>query len=254
MSEIGQSSEVKETTTPVAPAIDGLRARAILLPGDEQVYTYDRTEDPRSALARGLKEPLEVIAINWVGGRLLRFRAVHVSWGDPEDPGEYPSLGIVGIDEGIYEANTMTPRLIKVEGKDNRFLKQASELRQQFSLLVWSTDRMERSGFVAAIEDMLEPAEFMTGLRLELPYYFNARATYEKNGITYDDGVDTNNRRWRRAAISVTANLEQLVPIGDLPYGSTRLQGTVTDGSKVPVPAIPGDPPLNVEAVLVRDD
>lgn len=77
----------------------------------------------------------------------------------------------------------------------------------------------------------MEPAEFMTGLRLELPYYFNVRATYEKLSMTYEDTGPDAQRRWRRTIMNIVGNIPQAVPVGDLPPMTTQPRVTVIDGS-----------------------
>jgi hypothetical protein len=211
--------ELSKFDTPAS--VDGLRARAILKSGDLQKLSYVRHTDTRTALARGLKEYLEHKTINWVGGRLLRFEAFKVVWAEPEEPAKYPSAALVGEGPAGYQDSEFTPRLVKLteEAGDGsgRHLRQVAELQQNFSLQLWATDPVERQGLVAMVEDALEPAEFMTGLRLELPYYFNVRATYEKLSLTYEDSETAAHRRSRKALVMVVGSLPQMVPAGDIP-------------------------------------
>jgi hypothetical protein len=212
-------------------SVDGMRARVILAGGDLQKYSYIRTEDARTALARGLREYLEVLTINWSHGRLLKFESFKQVWAEPEDPAVYPSGAIVGEGVATYQDSEFTPRLIKLDEEQgdgsNRYLRQVSEVQQQFSLILWATDPVERSGLVAMIEDALEPASFMTGLRLELPFYFNVRATYEKISVFYIDSTAEAHRRWRKAVVAITGNLPQMVPEGDLPLTEGRIRTAV---------------------------
>ena len=214
---------------------DGLRARLVTSPTDKQKLTYTRVEDARTAVARGLREYLEQYSITWRHGRLLRFMSVREVWAEPEEPARYPAASIIGDGAAEYQDAELTPVLIKLDSTNgdgsDRFLKEASELMQMFTVLVWTTDPVERSGLVAMCEDALDPVEFMTGARLELPYYFNARATYEKLSVTYDDSMDDASKRWRKASIQVQANIPQLVPVGDLQIMRTRLDLSVDDPS-----------------------
>jgi hypothetical protein len=208
--------------------VGGLRARAILSQGDRQHYTFHREESPRRAMARGLKEYLEQLSITWRGGRLLKWESTKVEWAEPEEPAHYPALSIVGAGEAEYEASDFHPRLIKLDGENGdgtgRYLKKACEAKQGFQLLIWATDPVERSGLECLVEDALEPADFMTGLRLELPYYFNARATFEKTFLDDVDDAVSAHRRWRRSLVTVVGVVEQLVPVGAMQVIRPRVE------------------------------
>ncbi len=214
---------------PSPPATDGLRARAILSPNDKEVLTLVRTTDMRTALARGLKEYLEPLSVVWEGGRRLAFKKALVVWAEPEDPAEYPSLVLVAQQEMAYEATQLTPTLVQSADGTQRFLRQVAEGHQELQLIIWTNDPAARMGLVAAVEDALDPAEFMTGLRLELPYYFGARASYEKLSLLYDDSQGDAQRRYRRAVLRVNANIPQLVPVGPLPSMRVQTELDVSD-------------------------
>lgn len=209
-------------TTPVNPtAVDGLVSRVITDSTDLQKYTFIRETDSRTALARGLKEYLEGQQMDIGHGRQMAFKRFLLCWGEPEIPAEYPSAVLTGIGPGEYEAAGFTPRLIRLEDDASpegqaRYVKESTTLTQQFLLEVWTTDKQQRTGLTALMEDALEPALFMSGLRLELPYYFGARATYLKSNVDYDDNAEDAHSRWRRSLISITGSVQQIVPVGDL--------------------------------------
>ena len=77
----------------------------------------------------------------------------------------------------------------------------------------------------------MNPAEFMTGLRLELPQYFNLRATYEPLNVVYEDDGESAQRRWRRAIITIAANLSVASPVGGIPTMSLQTQVDVEDAT-----------------------
>jgi len=213
-----------------APDVE-LQARAIVVAGDIQKLTYTRETDARTALALGLKQYLETVSIIWSGGRELRFVEVHQTWADPETPAKYPSASLVGLTPAEYEGAQFTPQTVQVEDGSGRYIRMVSELQQVFALVIWCTDPEERNGLVAAVEDAMEPADFMTGLRLELPFYFNLRATYEKTEVDYDDSGEDNQRRWRRAIMTITANVPQARPVGDLANMKHQQRVDVVDGN-----------------------
>lgn len=227
-----QLLEPNQVTPPGDP--DGLRVRPILRSDDVQVYSDVRLADCRTTLARGLREYLETFEVQWLHGRLLRFAQVEETWAEPEEVAVYPACSVVGDEPGTYEDAEMAPHTFEIEDAEGKgtgfFLRRASEMNMTFTLLLWATDPDERAGLVALVEDAMEPADFMTGLRLELPYYFNARATYEKLSVAYEDSADAAARRWRKARVRVRGNLAQLVPVGRMPLGDrVRTKGEVKD-------------------------
>jgi len=214
----GLGTTVGQTFLPGTPrSVDGLVARLITSATDSQILSYVRTTDARTALARGLQEYLQTLQIIWEGGRLVAFRDVKVAWASVEDPTVYPSAVLVGAEPATYEANSFVPQLVRVqEGENSRYIRQASEMMQSFQLILWTTDPVERMALTAMVEDALSPAEFMYGLRLELPYYWNVRATYSPLSVIYDDNAADAQRRWRRAVITVTGHIPQMRPVGHL--------------------------------------
>lgn len=218
------------TAAPVPANVDGLSVRLITDPNDLQELTLVRTTDARTALARGLKEYLEQQELVWEGGRHIKFKRVLQTWSEPEDPAEYPALAIVGRGEARYDGYCVT-QAASVTRAPGVFLRQASELEQFFDVTIWSADPVERAALTALLEDRMEPVDWMTGMRLELPYYFGARASYEKQSVAYDEaGVDAQ-RRWRRTIIRMQANVPQYVLVGVLPDMVIREQLTVSDAS-----------------------
>ena len=215
---------------PPIPTPDvSLRARAVTRAGDKMQLTYVRETDTRDALAEGLQQYLQGLSIDWAGGRKLRFVEVQKVWAVPEDPARYPAAAVVADDPAIYDAAEMTPVLVQVDDGTKRYLRMVAEMRQNFDLVIWATDPRERAGLVSMVQDAMNPADFMTGLRLELPQYFGQRATYEPMDVLYDDDAASAQRRWRRAIMSITANIPVLVPVGGIPTMSTQTQVHVED-------------------------
>jgi len=207
-----------EALTPPTQA----RSRVVLA-NTRQVLTLNRETDARTALVRGLAEYVRELSIVAAGGRLCRFVKVLENWAEPESLAQYPSAVIYTTEAGTYDASTLTPMTIKVPGTDV-YVRQVAELSQPMTLELWSTDPMERMALVAMLEDALDPLEYMTGLRLELPHYYNQHATYEKLSIAYDDSPETANRRWRWASIQLVGNITQLRVVGKIPNMDIRLE------------------------------
>jgi len=193
-----------------------LLAQLVAHPTQEQQLTYTRHTDGRTALARGLAQYLAPVEMDWLG-RKLGFKKVHQVWSEPTSVGEYPALAIVGAVDALYDTSTFSPILTEISDGTKRYLRSPSEIQQDFAVIVWAADITERMGLVAALEDALEPVNWMSGVRLMLPFYFGAHATYEKKLVLYDDSVSNANRNWRKAVIAVTANVPQYVPAGNKP-------------------------------------
>ncbi len=77
----------------------------------------------------------------------------------------------------------------------------------------------------------MNPANFMTGLRLELPQYFGLRATYEPLDVQYDDDAISAQRRWRKAIMTISANVPVATPVGGIPTMSAQTQVHVQDST-----------------------
>jgi len=82
-----------------------------------------------------------------------------------------------------------------------------SEFSQELQIDLWATDPKERSYLMAMIEEALNPVDWMYGMRLVLPFYHNATATYELLTSQYVDSSDAAMAKYRRASIGVRANM-----------------------------------------------
>ena len=193
------------------------KSRLIAEVDDLEVITESRVTDCRTAIIRGMREYLEQLQVAWPGGRTTRFLRVVEEFAAPEQLEKYPSASVHGPGVGKYDASRMSPRVLKVgDGSQHLYLQQASELVQPFVIEAWTTDKVERMAIAAMLEDALDPVEWMYGARIELPHYFNLRATYEKLSIGYDETGDDPARRWRRVVMEVTGTLVQAKLVGKI--------------------------------------
>jgi hypothetical protein len=197
------------------PRVDGLVSRLIESSDDQQKLTLTRTVDTRTALARGLAEYFGQLERVAEGGRALRFRNVQVTWAEPETPSESPALTVTATTPATYEDADFTPRVVFHSGAGS--LREIGACSQDFLVTVWSTDPMQRLGLCIAIEDAADPVEWMSGFRLELPYYFGARATFLVQNVFYQDSAAEAQRRWRPAVYQVHGSVPKYIPIGTPP-------------------------------------
>jgi len=156
------------------------------------------------------------------GGREVRFSKILEVYAEPEVPSTYPAAIIYASQPGEYDADAFTPQTIVLDS--GLVLRSVSEYVQPIDLEVWATDPKERMVLAMLLEDQLNPVEWMTGLLLELPHYFNSRASYEVNNMAYLDSSEDSQRRWRKAAFSITARVTQYRPLDrSLPRLKPRL-------------------------------
>ncbi len=224
-----------------APPLPPQRGTRVIKAADDlrPAFSINQETDARTAIARGLKEYLEQLFYQASGGRQVHFRHVFDTWAQAESNAEYPSAAVVARGEGVYDASKFTPQV--ESAAEGLGVVQTSELRIDADVGVWATDNKERMALVAMLERDLVPTEFMYGLRLELPHYFNARAEYELASMNYVDSAEDAMRRHRRAMLLVHATMPvlRLVKLPKmLPSGSILAQpgsgpGFLTPGGGV---------------------
>lgn len=196
-------------------------------PNFRPVLTAFRETDVHTAMARGLAEYLSQQKIE-IGGRLLRVTAFS-TWAEPEQNVSYPAVG-VGAGLGKYD-RSFTPNFIQSVGGDVRLFAY-SEFSQELTVELWATDPKERSYLVAMIEESLNPVDWMYGMRLLLPFYHGATATYELTNSQYSDSSDDAVKKYRKATFTLTGNIEALRALS-LPLSQPRARVDVVDPSVV---------------------
>ena len=182
----------------------GARPPSSLITDPEARYalTAQRETDAHTALARGLAEYLGQQTIE-VGGRKLQLTA-YTTWAEPEDAVRYPAVAVGGA-EGAYDRG-FTPSLQKTVDASIRLFA-VSEFAQDLKVELWATDPRERSYLMALIEECLNPVDWMYGMRLVLPFYHNAVATYELMSSQYLDSSEDALAKYRRAQFTVRGNV-----------------------------------------------
>lgn len=196
------------------PRVDELMTRLVTDSDDVEELTNVRTTDTRTALARGLVEYLAQLSYIAEGGRMGAFVNAQLCWAEPETPATFPALTVIGLAPGSYSDSDFSPRVHKCAGFA---LQEMSALEQEFLVTVWAKDPMQRMALATLIEDASDPVDWMSGFRLELPFYFGARATYLVKNVQYMDGGQDAQRRWRLAIFGVTASVPKYRPIGTPP-------------------------------------
>lgn len=194
---------------------------------DRQVWSNVRETDCRTALSRGVADYVRDMAVQ-VRGRLLQLKHVEHAWAPPETMAEFPGCCVYATEPGSYDASQFSPDVVNIEGA---CLKLTSEFSQMVAVEVWTNTPDERVAIVGGLEDLFEPVDWMTGFRLELGHYFNARATFEKLSMTYLDDPDNTTRRLRKALVVLLGKVPQVarVPSGKYAGQVARVDLGVAD-------------------------
>jgi len=176
-----------------SPATPGPPITRLIAPGDPQpVHTAVRTTDSRTAITRGLAEYVLQVRGESENGRSLSFQKVFENWARPEDQAEYPSAIAYTTTMGTYDASRLTSfpsTSQQIPVPDGRYVVTPADYVVPVTLEVWSTDDEERMGLVALLEDAFNPhvGQGRYGFTLELPHYYNVRASFEPTQMGYVD-------------------------------------------------------------------
>lgn len=185
-----------------------LRTRLIVSPTDKRVPTNSRETDATTALSRGVAEYVANQSIVAAGGRALRFATSFDTWAEPAESACYPAFIAYTHDaDGEYGAANMSPKVSTFRYPDGSYEVSGSSLEIALKCEIWATDPEERMALALMLEEAFAPVEWMEGFRLELPHYFNQRATFLPGKITYlGDAVDVMSGYWK-ARIIVAASV-----------------------------------------------
>lgn len=171
-------------------------------PSTQVELTAYRETDVHTALARGLAEYIGQQSIE-IGGRKLQL-TTYTTWAEPEDQVRYPAA-VVGGEAGVYDRG-FTPSLQTTISKNVRLMA-TTEFAQDLMLEVWATDPKERAYLACMVEEALNPVDWMYGMRLILPFYHGAPATYQLMSSQYVDSSDDAMAKYRRAQFTIKGNV-----------------------------------------------
>lgn len=228
-----------------SPIVDETTVVLVTEPEQPQHYTVNRETDARTAMTLGLAEYISTLEITGAGGRLFSFNRVYAAWAEPEDEAFYPMACVHTDSPGEYEASKLVPALQRVvsintnEPKAAIYLIQPTEMSLDMMIDVWTTDPQMRQNIVAMLEEAMNPVEWRYGVLLELPFYFNERASYEMTSLEYNDSQDEAQQRMRKARMHVRGRVpvtrltkappadvrERMGP--DLEFGEVKKPGVI---------------------------
>lgn len=211
-------------------------------PKSKPHYTATQETDAHTALTRGLSEYLATLAIVADGGREIYFNSTLDEWAEPETEADYPAVVVTGLDEWLYDSSKFTPNVVQreqVPEPDGRFLVSPCELVQDLLVEIYATDNQERKWLTAMTELALTDSEFIYGVRLELPHYFNVRVDYAPAGGGYVDTETKAQERLRVVKLRVKAQIP-VISLRGYPPAEPRLKAGQIGTKPVPVTPIMG--------------
>lgn len=214
---------------------------------NERFSVTDRLEtDCRTALTRGLREYLEQLSIDWVGGRQVRFARVFDQWAEPEEMAEWPSCAIYALAPGQYEARNTVQNTEALppsgdipppSSKLGWAYRVASTYSLQMRVEVWANNPQDRMALTAMLEQAFEPVDWCAGFRLHVPHYHGQVARYAKVDLDYRDAEADARKRVRLSIFSITGTIDQVAFVGQVPLFRPSAEFAVedTDGTSPPV-------------------
>jgi hypothetical protein len=188
----------------------GTDVRPVLRNNTPPVITNRHETDARTALTLGLAMYLRGLEFDGGAGRILAFgNRVFESYADPEVQAAFPSALVSSDTPGTYDSSRLTPGepVDRVQSNEGNALVSTSEFVMDMVIDIWATESRSRMALVAGMEQALSPTDWMYGLRLDLPFYFGARAGYELTSVQYIDSEESATRRYRRASMVVSGRV-----------------------------------------------
>lgn len=204
--------------------------RLVLFRDTPTAFTTRQETDARTALTRGLAEYVATLQHDAVGGRNVAFKQVIAEYADAEDLAVYPSACAYATGDQTYDAGGFKPQVVIPGWPNNLRLVHVDNLDMEVRLTIYATDKEERVALMIALEAAFHPVEWMSGFRLDLPHYFNARADFLALRAGYEDDATQVMQRWRKATI-ILAGRVAVGRVQKFPGADPRTVVTATEGA-----------------------
>lgn len=197
-------------------------------PSFPEKLTMRYDTDCRSSMALALRDYFLGLHTN-IKGRRLGFKQGYEHWADPEDESEFPSFCVYTEVEGLYDNSNFTPRGWKrIEGTDESWGLVCTDFSQQYMIDVWCSGIEERIAITKMMEDAFFPVDWMFGFRLEMPYFYNNRATFEPMGVNYIDNEGGAKTRIRKVQFRIMG-LTTMIKVLKKPTAKIRTQVVIEE-------------------------
>ena len=205
--------------------------RLVTKPDAPATLTARKDSHLLNALKRGMGEYLVKLEAS-EGGRLVAFKRIYWDVAEWESRADFPTAFIDAEDETSYNADaglapmpTVQPGYASVGGKVP-CIAEVAVMTATLIVDLWTLDLGARDGMVVAIEDALNPVEWMAGARLALDHYHGVHATYMLTGVTLAEEAAEGRQRQRNARFKLTA-AAPMMRVFNLPRADVRQHLTV---------------------------
>lgn len=185
---------------------------------DAPALTLVRVCSAKKALARGLADYLRRVRVS-VQDRTFQFRYVLDHWPTTDQVADFPACVILANEQTDYTMDEMSTRSFKRVDESLHLLQDVGQVRSPLVIDALLRDDAERELACMAIEAAMSPVDWMCGLRLTLPYYHNAVASYQLQTCSYEDNTDDANRGFRRLNMTVGGETTMYRYRGQVPTG-----------------------------------
>lgn len=175
-----------------------LETRLIEDPNEKQKLTKHREVSAVRAGVRGLADYLRGLSFPIDGGKHTKFTIVREMKAEPEENAKYPAAAVFPDGNIDYDADTGTFEQYLAQQFSNGGLYINGDVRTELTVHVWTNEDQHRENALMMLEDASNPVNWMTGFRLEMPYYYNLRADYMLLRVQYEDNDADVQRRYRK--------------------------------------------------------
>jgi hypothetical protein len=209
--------------------------------------TANQATDAHTGLTRGLAQYLRTLSTgSFADGRDIRLIDVAETWSEPEKEACYPCGCIYAPEIGHYDASRLSPEAVlkeAVPAPDGRFIIKTAEFTQDLVGELWCTDNKQRMAVAAMVETGLTASNFMYGVKLLLPHYFNSVGIYELKDMGYIDSAELAKERIRKIHFVVSGQISVL-RLAEIPGAKPRATAT-TSTSQTLGPGYVVPPPVD---------
>lgn len=217
-----------ENVSPLVPPPVGRTSLVSNPCGPKHVHTSNRECDAETAVRRGLKEYLEQVYVE-VNGVDVRYQRVFDVHAEEDDLARYPSAVVSTTGDTAWDGSNFTPAMNPIRTLDGYTLTKYHEVVFDLLLESYCSSPEERVAIQMLLEDALNPVDWMSGFKLDLPHYFNQRAVFTPVSTRFMDSSELAIRRLRPGSITIQAQVSLLRP-RKLPNMEVRTQVEVVDG------------------------
>lgn len=183
--------------------MEPLVARLVTGATEKQKLTKTREVSSVRAAVRALADYLRELSFPIDGGKHVKFSVVREMKADPEENAKYPAAAIYPEGNIDYDSDTGSFEQYQAAEFDDGGLYINGDVRTELTVHVWTNEDQHRENALMCLEDACNPVDYMTGFRLEMPFYHGLRADYLLLSVQYEDNDADVQRRYRKLIMRV---------------------------------------------------